>query len=180
MENRGDFSLYNDYELLYLISMNIDEAKDILFWKYSFLIKSRIYRLGVPRNLWDDYYQEGCLMLYRAIKIFDDNSQMTFTNFFELILKRRIITLLRKTLKDNKIEKINDFDAFQDNYVFNNQALFEDYDYGFTEMEKIVYKRIILYNEKIDIVASDLGVNSKSVSNAKQRVLKKIRREINK
>ena len=81
MKETGDFRVYNDYELIYLIRMNIDEAKDILFWKYSFLIKSRIYRLGVPKIFWDDYYQEGCLTLHRAIKIFDENSMMTFTNF---------------------------------------------------------------------------------------------------
>ena len=39
MEKYGDFSKYNDYELLYLIRANVEEARDILFWKYSFLIK---------------------------------------------------------------------------------------------------------------------------------------------
>ena len=87
MEKYGDFSKYNDYELLYLIRANVEEARDILFWKYSFLIKSRINRLGVPRLYWDDYYQEGCLMLHRAIKIYDEGSRMSFTKFFELLLK---------------------------------------------------------------------------------------------
>ena len=54
MEKYGDFSKYNDYELLYLIRANVEEARDILFWKYSFLIKSRINRLGVPRLYWDE------------------------------------------------------------------------------------------------------------------------------
>ena len=29
MKETGDFRVYNDYELIYLIRMNIDEAKDI-------------------------------------------------------------------------------------------------------------------------------------------------------
>ena len=84
MKEIEDFRVYNDYELIYLVRTNVEEAKEILFWKYSFLIKSRIYRLGVPKIFWDDYYQEGCLTLHRAIKIFDENSMMTFTNFFEM------------------------------------------------------------------------------------------------
>ena len=35
-------------------------------------------------------------------------------------------------------------------------------------------------NEKIENVAKELGVNSKSLSNAKQRVIKKIKKEVNK
>lgn len=177
----GDFSKYNDYELLYLIKTNVEEAREILFWKYSFLIRSRIYRLGVPRIYWDDYYQEGCLMLHRAIKIYDEESRMSFTRFFELLLKRRIITLLRKDLKESEIEKIDDFDDYP-SYTTENKVgvLLESYEYNFTKMEKIAYERIIMHNEKIEDVAKELGVSSKSLSNAKQRALVKIKKEINK
>ena len=78
---KGDFYKYNDYELLYLVRTNVEEAREILFWKYSFLIRSRINRLGVPRIYWDDYYQEGCLMLHKAIKIYDENSKKVLQSF---------------------------------------------------------------------------------------------------
>lgn len=181
MVEKGDFSKYNDYELLYLVRTNVEEARDIMFWKYSFLIKSRINRLGVPRMYWDDYYQEGCLMLYHAIKIYDEDSRMSFTKFFELLLKRRIITLLRKDLRETEIEKFEDFDDYPC-YIVENEinALLESCEYKFTEMEQIVYDRIVMRNEKIEKVAKELGLNSKSLSNAKQRVLKKIKKEVNK
>jgi RNA polymerase sigma factor (sigma-70 family) len=180
MKETGDFRVYNDYELIYLIRMNIDEAKDILFWKYSFLIKSRIYRLGVPKIFWDDYYQEGCLTLHRAIKIFDENSMMTFTNFFEMLLKRRISALLRKDLKEFKNEVFDDFDDYPASNNDSCDKLLEVSECGLTDLEKLVYERIIIYNEKVDVVATELGVSSKSISNAKQRALKKIRQEMNK
>ena len=116
----GDFRKYNDYELLYLVKINVEEAKEILFWKYSFLIKSRIYKMGVPQFLWDDYFQEGCLMLHKAIRIYDESSQMTFTGFFELLLKRKIITLLKKDLKIISNEQYDDFEEFPD---FENQDM---------------------------------------------------------
>ena len=177
----GDFMKYNDYELLYLVRTNVEEARDILFWKYSFLIKSRINRLGVPRLYWDDYYQEGCLMLYRAIRIYDENSKMSFTKFFELLLKRRIFTLLRKDLKEYQIEKVEDFDDYPNLINENNDVLLSEYsDYNLSDMEKIAYERLIICNEKVENVARELGVNPKSLSNAKQRTLRKIKKEINK
>ena len=181
MKNTGEFGKYNDYELLYLYKTNVEEAKEILFWKYSFLIKSRIQRLGVPRIYWDDYYQEGCLMLYRAIKIYDEESKMSFTNFFELLLKRRILTLLRKNLKEEEIEIIDDLDDYS-NLIVNNdiKVLLEEFDYNFSDIEKIAYERIIINNEKIETVSKELGINSKSLSNAKQRALLKIKKEVNK
>ncbi len=181
MKKQGDFSKYNDYELLYLIKQNNDEAKEILFWKYGFLIRSRICRLGVPRLYWDDYYQEGCLMLHRAIKMYDENSKKSFTKFFEMLLHRRIVTLLRKDLKDKEIEKIDDFDEYP-LYVFEDklEILLEGYECGLSEMEQLAYDRIVVGKEKIENVAKELGVNSKSLSNAKQRAIKKIKKEINK
>lgn len=181
MNDFGDFKKYNDYELLYLIRANVEEAREVLFWKYSFLIKSRIHRLGVPRLYWDDYYQEGCLMLHRAIKIYDEDSKMSFTKFFELLLKRRIITLLRKDLKEIEVEKIDDFDEYPCYTVDHHaEALLESCECGLTDMEKIAYDRVIMHNEKIDNVAKELGISSKSLSNAKQRALKKIKKELNK
>ena len=176
-----DFSKYNDYELLYLVRTNVEEAREILFWKYSYLIRSRINRLGVPRLYWDDYYQEGCLMLHKAIKIYDENSKMSFTKFFELLLRRRILTLLRKDLKEYEIEKFEDFDEYPNLIEENNvHCLFESVESNLSEIEKIAYERLIMCNEKVENVAKELGVSSKSLSNAKQRTLKKIKKEINK
>lgn len=176
MQKMGDFSKYNDYELLYLVRENIDEAREILLWKYSFLIKSRIYKYNVPSNYWDDFYQEGLIMLYKAIRIFDDNSKMSFTNFFELLLKRRILTLLRKIKNDLLCEKTDNFDDIM--YIQEEKELGYYVDEGveeLSEFEKHVFNKIILSGYKIEQLSKELGVSSKSISNAKQRVLKKIK-----
>ena len=97
------------------------------------------------------------------------------------LLKRRIITLLRKDLKENEVERVDDFDEYPSYIVENDiNLILESYDYKFTEMEKIAYERLLLNNEKIENVAKELGLNSKSLSNAKQRVIKKIKKEVNK
>ena len=145
MEKYGDFSKYNDYELLYLIKANVEEAREILFWKYSFLIKSRINRLGVPRFYWDDYYQEGCLMLYHAIKIYDEDSRMSFTNFFDLLLKRRILTLLKKDRYDLNCDKVDYLDEIPESnsYIDNLWIIEESFD-CLSTFERLVYKKSII------------------------------------
>ena len=177
----GDFRKYNDYELLYLVKIHVEEAKEILFWKYSFLIKSRIYKMGVPQYLWDDYYQEGCLMLHKAIRIYDESSPMTFTGFFELLLKRKIITLLKKDLRKILTEQYDDFEDFPD--VENQDMLLNESDvddFKFAELEKIAYIRLIVQQEKVEDVSEELKISNRSLYNAKQRALKKIRNKINK
>lgn len=177
----GDFRKYNDYELLYLVKINVEEAKEILFWKYSFLIKSRIYKMGVPQFLWDDYFQEGCLMLHKAIRIYDESSQMTFTGFFELLLKRKIMTLLKKDLKKISNEQYDDFEEFPD---FENQDMLlnesDAEEFSFSELERVAYIRLIIQQEKAEDVADDFKISTRSLYNAKQRALKKIRNKINK
>lgn len=177
----GDFRKYNDYELLYLVKINVEEAKEILFWKYSFLIKSRIYKMGVPQFLWDDYFQEGCLMLHKAIRIYDDSSQMTFTGFFELLLKRKIMTLLKKDLKKISNEQYDDFEEFPD---FENQDMLlnesDAEEFSFSELERVAYIRLIIQQEKAEDVADDFKISTRSLYNAKQRALKKIRNKLNK
>ena len=63
-------------------------------------------------------------MLHRAIKIYDEGSRMSFTKFFELLLKRRIITLLRKDLKEFQVEKMEDFDEYP-SYVIEHDTYYK-------------------------------------------------------
>ena len=137
--------------------------------------------MGGPQFLWDDYFQEGCLMLHKAIRIYDESSQMTFTGFFELLLKRKIITLLKKDLKIISNEQYDDFEEFPD---FENQDMLlnesDAEEFSFSKLERVVYIRLIIQQEKAEDVANEFKISTRSLYNAKQRALKKIRNKINK
>lgn len=177
----GDFNRYNDYELLYLIRENIEEAREIIFWKYSFLIKSRIYKLNVPVDLWDDYYQEGCIILCKAIRKYNEFSRMSFTNFFDLLLKRRILTLLKKDRYDLNCDKVDYLDEIPEStsYIDNLWIIEESFD-CLSTFERLVYKKSIIEGVKINELSQELGVSSKSISNAKHRIIKKLKNKIKK
>lgn len=87
---------YNDYELLYLISEGSEEAEEILYNKYSFLINKRINAFRIKKRYRDDFFQEGLMCLNNAINSYCDLYNKTFTKFFDLILQRRFIYLLKR------------------------------------------------------------------------------------
>jgi RNA polymerase sporulation-specific sigma factor len=57
---------YNDSELLYLMYEDCEIALGILFNKYSNLIKKRLSDFRIHAKNYDDFYQEGLMMLYKA------------------------------------------------------------------------------------------------------------------
>ena len=110
---------YNDYELIYLIHENSYEALGMMFHKYQKLIYSRIYKFKFPNDLFEDLVQECNLVLYKAINIFNDKFNKTFTKFFELLLENKLIDLYKKYYR-------NDFIKYEDRnleYDFENDRL---------------------------------------------------------
>ncbi len=87
---------YNDYELLYLISEGEEIALDILMEKYTLLIKKRISTFKIQKRCYDDFFQEGLYSLTKAIESYDQNYCKTFTLYFDLILQRRFMNLLKR------------------------------------------------------------------------------------
>lgn len=87
---------YNDYELLYLIYEKDDLALEIMYHKYIPLIKSRISAFKIKPWNYEDFFQEGLLVLNKAIQTYRPDINKTFTKYFDLILQRRFIQILRK------------------------------------------------------------------------------------
>ena len=87
---------YNDYELLYLISEGSEEAEEILYNKYSFLIYKRIHAFKIQKRYREDFFQEGLMCLNTAINSYCDLYNKTFNKFFDMILQRRFIYLLKR------------------------------------------------------------------------------------
>lgn len=99
---RENLLKYNDYELLYMNGLSSEEARDILFEKYMFMIKKMIVKFNVQPNEKDDYFQEGLIALNKAIKTYKETSNMTFTRFVEMLIYHRFVDLIRIKKKRNE------------------------------------------------------------------------------
>lgn len=90
----------NDYELLYLVSENNEDAYERLFAKYSYLISSTAkyyYNLYKNYNLsMDELEQEGRIALYDAIKDYKEKYNTKLITFIGACLKNRMNCYIKK------------------------------------------------------------------------------------
>ena len=94
----------NDYELLYLVSENNDDAKDIFFQKYDNIIKMKAskYTSYVTSKGFDfnDLFQEGRLGLTQAINDYKEQKNVQFHTFANLCIDRQIASFLRHIARE--------------------------------------------------------------------------------
>ncbi len=111
----------SDDELLMLISSQNEEANELIFKKYKYIIDiltNKYYpaflKLGIDKS---EIYSEALSGFTDAINGYNGNKNATFPTFLSLCIRRRIIKLIRKhnTLKN----KIN-IEAYSLDYTFES------------------------------------------------------------
>ncbi len=100
----------NDYEVMYLIEENTEEAEDLLYQKYRPLILScahKYFKAANGRGLeLEDFIQEGYVGLARAIQRYTIDKDCMFYTFALLCIDRQMQTVLRNA-KSQKQEVLN-------------------------------------------------------------------------
>lgn len=166
---------YNDNELLYLFSEGIEEALEILFDKYVGLINKRISAFKIQFRFRDDFFQEGMMALLSAIRTYCDLYNKTFNKYFDLILQRRFIKIMKS--EKNYIYRV----VLYDDYSILPVKLQEDIEYEYepevklgmlSKKEKEVY---LLAKERYNIkeISDKLNIDVKAVYNCLYRIKKK-------
>lgn len=176
---REEYFRYNDYELLYMISQASEEAIDIMYEKYQFLIKKLIKKYNVAYRNRDDYFQEGMMMINKAIRLYNESSKMSFTRYVELLLQRRFIDLYRQSKKNTEqmlsLEEI-DYVVPDVTTTSLNETIELSYN-EWSEFEKKVFELRINKELPPREIAKILQVEVDSVYSATERVKSKIKRQ---
>ncbi len=100
----GEYKDLNDYEIMYMIQENEEDAKNILFRKYrpivvsfakKYLVHAKKYGLEL-----EDLVQEGFLGLYSAIRNYDADSGTLFYTYANIAIRSKILNcVMRKNLE---------------------------------------------------------------------------------
>lgn len=105
-----NYKAINDYEILYLVSEDMDTSYDLLFQKYLPIIKSisKKYLIFVKKHgaEYQDLIQEGFLGLNNAILSYRDNANSIFYTYACLCIERHIFTFCR-SLSAQKHQVLN-------------------------------------------------------------------------
>ncbi len=172
------FQGHNDSELLYLIKEGNQDALDIMFNKYKHFINKKIRDFNINGKSAEDFYQEGLITLYEAIKKYDENYKKTFFKFFELLLVRKFSTLLSREQRQYEIvEKYKDKVQLNEQIVVREETVayvVESIVNEFSDLEKRIYKFYFLENKSTEYIADKLNVPKKSVYNAVARIKHKL------
>ncbi len=103
-----DYKEYSDSELYSMVCEANEDAKDLLYGKYKYIIdivvKKYIYaarKLGVEYN---DLYQEGLVGFADALNCYDEKKNVQLSTFISLCVDRRLQnTILKAGRFKNKI-----------------------------------------------------------------------------
>jgi DNA-directed RNA polymerase specialized sigma subunit len=169
---------YNDYELLYLIAENNEHALDIMFDKYTNLIKKRIELFKIQSRLVDDFFQEGLLVLDKAIRRFDETYNKTFTRYFDELLQWRFMEILRKEKEYfYNVSLVEDLYYLADEVKFYNEdkRIINVDEIYFSDLEQAVYEYKFLEFKKTKEIMELTNASKKSIYNATVRVRAKLK-----
>ena len=118
----------NDYELIMLYHENDEEAKNILFMKYKFIIDILIKKYsGISSSLNIDsqeIYSECTVGFSDALRSYQDNRDTSLPTFITLCIERKITSLLKKYNRE-KYKVIQNTYSLDYSYEEFNRPLIE-------------------------------------------------------
>ena len=97
---------YNDYELVYMVRENDTLTRDLLYEKYSPIIKSISKEFYLKYKYYgyeyEDFLQEAKYLFSKAIINYDDSKGSLFYTFVDLCLRRGLLTFCRNISNSKK------------------------------------------------------------------------------
>lgn len=152
-----DYASMTDNQLVKLANEGDDYAMEYLILNYKNFVraKSRSYFLiGADR---DDIVQEGMLGLFKAIRDFKEEKNISFKSFAELCVTRQIITAV-KTATRLKHTPLN-------TYISLNKPVYED------EAEKTLME---ILNNRCELDPEEIIINKEKLEETEKKIQKNL------
>ena len=196
----NDIDNSNDYELIMLYREDDEQAKNILYLKYKFIINLLIkkyskYLIKVNAD-YDEVYSECTIGFSDALKRFNEEKDASLPTFITLCVERKLKTVIKKYNR-NKYKISNE--ALSLDYIYDDDQSLMDYVVDLEheplknmednesyidlvksikeELTKKEYDVFLLMARNLSYVeiANILGLTPKQVDNTMQRVKTKIK-----
>ena len=197
-----NYDEYNDYELVYFVKEDNEEASEILYNKYAPIIMNYstsyykyIKNTGLEIN---DLVQEGMLGLNNAINTFSEDKNVLFYTYAVTCIKRAIVTsIIRANRQKNR--PLNNSLSFELNdEIQENEKLLHDNSYNpeyiieENESREDLYKVAKKELTEFELKVFDLKLNNftyseisellnrpyKSIDNALRRIKTKLKKAL--
>lgn len=125
----GDYKDFNDYEVMYLVEENDENAKDVLYEKYRPLIVSIASQYQKEAKEYgielDDLVQEGFIGLYSASKNYNSKMNVKFYTYALVSIRSKILNCLNTKNTYKHIYLNQSISLFQPLADFNQFTLMD-------------------------------------------------------
>ena len=152
-----DYEINNDYELIYLIQEEDEQALNIMLKKYEPLIKKIVnhyYRIFKDFNIdFQDLVQEGRIGLYRAIKSYKEDKNILFYTFAFMCIKGQILAIYKKSLRDKN--KSSTLASLHDDLAFFEETGYIDSPEKLME-ESLITRQIIEFKNNLEFIDANI------------------------
>ena len=192
---------FSDEELTVMVCENDEDAKDVLYDKYNYIIdiillkyKKSVYALGLDYN---EVKQEALVAFSDALVRYSNEKKTSLPTFISVVVERKIQNCIRKAdTKKNKVHNESysleqEYEAFnrpleeiigdnKENPLFKMEneehykELLKNIDEALSPFEKDVYNLVINEFNYVDI-AKILNKEPKQIDNTIQRIRNKIK-----
>ena len=197
---------YNDHELIMMMRESLEEAKDILFDKYKYIIDIELKKYSNIANIlgydYNDLFQDALVGFSDAIVNYRDDKEASLPSFITLCVDRRLQYAIRSI--NNKKSRMQS-ESLSLEYVYDNATsplretisdnsandpLFKMLnEEGYKELNDRIKKALsnkeyevyeyMIKGLKYNEIAMILGKEPKQIDNAMQRIKNKIKKIIN-
>ena len=186
---------YNDYELSQMFNENDENAKDVLFEKYSYIIdiiinkyKKTFYALNMDLS---EVRQDANLAFTDAIIRYSCEKETSLPTFISIVVERKVQNAVRKaeTIKNKMYTSAYsldyEYDAFQKPLTEIIGDTSEEPLNNMTKKEEAMLKKIeklyklLIRGFNYHDIAKILGKEPKQIDNTIQRIRQKIKDLIN-
>ena len=183
----------NDYELVYLAQENDEFAQEYLVSKYKYviniIINKNLVRVKALKLDKEDVYNIGLYALHQAIKLYNNEDDVTFVSFATILINRRINGYFKLNSRKKDTVFLNSVSLYDENInknkllnvTFDPDSMIEKKENHrelqskilnqLTGLEKSIYKLMTEFDA--DEIAQILNIDIKSVYNAITRIRNK-------
>lgn len=182
MENYRDFDTDS---LIRLVREHNDAAFSELVGRYAPLMNKIVNKFTSSRVLYDEAFSEACVALHKAALSYDFSKSdvITFGLYSNVCVYRRLCDLVSKSAKalpsaDVDVDLLASESNIESRLVYR-ERMTEYLNKARELLSEYEYSVFVLYLEgdSTSEIADKLGKSTKSVENAKSRMLKHLRNE---
>jgi len=114
-----NYKQYNDYELIYMVRENDDYSRDLLYEKYTPIIRKIVSdyfnNFSCYGYDYDDFLQEAFISFQKALRYYDERKNCLFYSFAVMCIKRGLVSFCQRISckqKNNSLYNTVDLDDY--------------------------------------------------------------------